>query len=1095
MLSITNSQYFGSVNFNSLLTKEVNKRIDLQFLREIYLEDEKKFILLVQELTLRGFKFHLAKPNNLFHNIEFESDPFIIIVNMNKGLYKKINFDKYKFGNILNKFKINNDLFFNLIPIEGFKVFDPYVNLEEFKKNLVNIGFEVMRTSEYMNLKLLKNNLVNNIDKTQFLGDNESNENNYSGKTLLSRIFDDYLIEKVFNKNAYQSFVNFCRKLGIIKIGEISNFLLEQYSNVPGVGTRKVDNVKDMLLKLSNGQIDIYKEKECSVDIPNIVNVPISKIFCENKFSSFVGFCKNNNIETIGEISEEELERYSKTKGIGVKRVEIVRKNLSKYITIKKENFKIDYNMPIVVEEKWYSVIYNYKIADICKMFDIDFTFDSNLTFKEIQNKTISDLGTKDKYESLIKIVRTINRQLTIKEIILTAVETVLNNRDKKILYFRYNDGFSLEQLGKEFNITRERARQIIIKAINKLKDSIHKYDIELIIKLINKDKTYCTEEQFYRLVGSENYIYGRILVNEELIFSHYKALEILYFNEIKKLKNKIAEFIKSLPSTFKLYDYLDELIDILENYGIYHLEIDKFQKLLKEYDFTCYGEFFTCNKLYIRDMFSILFKDYIEEPLYFDDDGFEKLRALCIRYFGINIESTLQSAENRIREIEDVVLVDKRTFIHIEKLKISKYIIDNIHEMLNLELENKQVISATFIFDKYKNRLKNLGVNNKYIVYSIVQYYLSNYFIIGKGNTLNISKSYDLLSKNREEQIIEIIIQNGGKIERGELLKLTGWKLFKLEDTIGKSERIIKIGKIIADYEMLNLEDKIKDKIISILNNEIKMDGFTTSNKLFNNMVIFPEIYKFFKKNYMDSGEKIVAFIKRINPNIKGNTFFLYLDGSKYDSFENVILDKFNDVCSKFEIKRYMDSYNMNETTVYSLMNNLVSSGKYVQISDVELLPTYKLDNIKESVIKTLIIYIEEKFKSKEYLSLNKINGYKRKLPSIEYEWNIYLISTILQRHGYRKIEKTYYDPSTERIILVKEDSAIRRFDELVYYILKNEYKGNMHETKICDYLIENGIIYNNKKQIYKKLPYDLYESDKFDIDEVGRVEFIGEQ
>jgi hypothetical protein len=45
-----------------------------------------------------------------------------------------------------------------------------------------------------------------------------------------------------------------------------------------------------------------------------------------------------------------------------------------------------------------------------------------------------------------------------------------LNEREQTILLARYKEKRTLEEIGKDFNITRERARQIEKKAINKLK-------------------------------------------------------------------------------------------------------------------------------------------------------------------------------------------------------------------------------------------------------------------------------------------------------------------------------------------------------------------------------------------------------------------------------------------------------------------------------------------------------------------------------------------------------------------------------------------------------------------------------------------------
>jgi len=68
----------------------------------------------------------------------------------------------------------------------------------------------------------------------------------------------------------------------------------------------------------------------------------------------------------------------------------------------------------------------------------------------------------------------TINRQKTLKEKRKETLSKILNQREKQIIALRFGfatgDSMTLEQVGKNLNLTRERVRQIESKALKKMR-------------------------------------------------------------------------------------------------------------------------------------------------------------------------------------------------------------------------------------------------------------------------------------------------------------------------------------------------------------------------------------------------------------------------------------------------------------------------------------------------------------------------------------------------------------------------------------------------------------------------------------------------
>lgn len=173
---------------------------------------------------------------------------------------------------------------------------------------------------------------------------------------------------------------------------------------------------------------------------------------------------------------------------------------------------------------------------------------------------------------------------------------------------------------------------------------------------------------------------------------------------------------------------------------------------------------------------------------------------------------------------------------------------------------------------------------------------------------------------------------------------------------------------------------------------------------------------------------------------------------------------------------------------TVGVYLNNLIDNRIYKEISIDELICLEKFV-IKDEVTKSLKDEIESRMKGEEYISLSLLRNYRKNLPNIEFRWNPYLIRSILIDNGFKPIIRRNSDYRNECVIILHEESKINYFDELVYYLLRNKYNGNLHEIPVYEYLTSLGLL---KYQEYKqnmKLPYEIPNSDLFNIDNIGRI------
>lgn len=1047
-------------------------KVNIEHLREIYRKDRIGFSNLVQELSLRGCKFVTERNNNLLPQIDFSQDKGIIFVEKNKEIFKNIDFDKYKMANFTNKFQVESDSFFLGIFIEGFKVLGLDINLDDLKNDIEKVGFEIYNTNQF------EEKIKKLVDKDEQIKEEENIEQDKKNNRLL--------VESIFNHTKYVAFLAFCRDENILYIDEITNETIQKFAKTKWIGVGKVAAVKEVMSQY----IDIQDEEDYFVDIDcSRSKSLVAEVYTNPKYVSFLRFCDNHKIAYINELNSSLLKSYSEIQGVGAKKVEQVIKTLTLHI----EESKVDEDKEINLRKEWYDRLANIKLVDVNTILENRFIIDTDFRVKDVHGKKVQELNTNA--SEIYSLIETVNNIYTPYEFMSRVEEeSNLNNNEKICTNLRYNNAYSLEEVAKnnQLNITRERVRQIIKKAGLKVQGYAKGKMFVSSIKLCTFNDRYCTLKEIYNLLNHDyNNAYLMLLMNEAGILFKSTLFELVYFNENKEEGN-INKIFNTLPNLFNIEDEVDQIIDEINKIGIQDIDIKDIENLLIKNNWNNYGKYFSKTRLTGLDQVRIIFENFIEEPLYYEESSFEHIRKLIKQEFGEEITTSLRGFERTIRDNEPIMLVDARTYLHIDKLELKEGSSQFVENILNKEFESNDVVNSTYIFNEYKKQLQSYGITNKYILYSIVGKYLSDEFHTGKGNTLDISKCSESLSMSREETLLKVIDDHKGKFDKKELAELLNWNLFTVEITVAKSNKLIMMGNSIATIKSLNATPSILKKIEDILDTQL-IKGYTTSYDVINEMRLDVELYDFLENNKIFDGHVMSNFLKTTFTKLrkKRGNFITYKD-YKYDCIEDVIKEKFSDeVFTRNDIKEFIMGHGYGELTYGIKFNSLVDNKEFIQIDELEFIANDKF-HIEKEVSDAVVNYIEEQMGDKEYISLNTLSGYKRKLPRIDYRWNIHLIASILRDNGYKKIERTFTDPVTERVLITRENNEINTFEELAYKVIKEQYSGPMHEVKIYEFMSELGLVKPHEFLEDKKLPYDLIKGNRFKVDEVGRVEIF---
>jgi hypothetical protein len=886
-------------------------------------------------------------------------------------------------------------------------------------------------------------------------------------------------IQDVFFEGVFLSFLRFCKKNNISIISEITEDHLTEYGNTYGVGVGKVEAVRQRLSQVTDlKEVPKGNSNELSIGL-HAAHVDIENIFMDSKYTLFRVYCKKHGIKTLGDLKKHHLEEYGKERMVGRKKVEEVRNVLSIYLDSDPSSSQVFESGEI------YKAIKTTEVQALLYNYGLQTNSQSKLRIQDIEGKEFVLLKEEFEPHLLLILSELLKRQKLPKEI-LSGIKKSLSERDHEIIQYRLGEEKTLEEVGSRFGVTRERVRQIVVKRVRKIVGYyLKRQNFSNSIRLISLQEKYLTGAEMESLLGEEFKFVIKIIKNEGVPFQYYKRLDLFLLDEEVKMDfSMIDSLIEELPDFFNINDFKQQVEEAFENIGIEDQSTVLLNHLFESESYKKYGDFYSRTKLSIHEVLSFLFKHYIPGPLRIDDDGVAYLQELAKKHLDFDMSSNLRSIDARIRDAKEVFLVDPATFQYFDTEHFDFTFIQKIEKFLNEQFKNRDVINVEEVFQHFYDELMLLRIKTKYHLYSLIRYYLDENFVIGQGNTLNIF-SNEKSRVSLEDRLIACMKKAGGICTKESLLEIIS-PMYKVDLAISHSDKIIPWGTNQAILvKNIKLSSSDKNQLIEFVKKGFHK-GYTTTNYLYKEMLFDRKISSIVNNIGVDEPAKLPSFIKLLLPNVKGHSNFLYLEGCELDSFEKVIELTFQSETSRLEIKNLAFEYGYKDMMASLFTKRLIEQGIYVEVDFDQLYPD-KYIELSDSVLAEVKAYVQAEQGSMEYLSLSNLKGYRRKLPDIGFRWNAYLLNSVLQRCGYRQVKKIINDYRYDKIIVVKEDSRIQTFEDLIVYILENEYRGNMHEYSFYDFLVEKGILKEQEYNHKKVLPAELKNSERLEFDNLG--------
>jgi len=284
----------------------------------------------------------------------------------------------------------------------------------------------------------------------------------------------------------------------------------------------------------------------------------------------------------------------------------------------------------------------------------------------------------------------------------------------------------------------------------------------------------------------------------------------------------------------------------------------------------------------------------------------------------------------------------------------------------------------------------------------------------------------------------------------------------------------------LLKTVESFNFQQDELEQLESEVNRAMK-NGYVFTYDLQFELGFNEQLEPIIQKYNLLNDTTLIAILKWLLPNLYGHSKLLYWKDSSISKLEQVIANEHTDLIIRHEMSQFIERKGYSIQTITQMLSLVIQEKYFYHYTTVQYINAKQLcfsNEVKES----LTAYLNEQMKENGYMSVYSMVGFTNELvPISEHQWTEWLIYQFAEQVGFKQIE-VVNDYRYDRLILVKEDLQIERFDQLILHILKMEYDGRYHEEDLAHYLESKNLL-NNSRQ----LPNTLHQSPYFTFDSFG--------
>lgn len=1041
--------------FSATLNEVLQKEDLLDYLRQVYQSDIGLFYNIRDEFLLRGIEFKKDYQNNVFPALQYEIKN-IISKDQPGEQYLKIDNTVTGIRNLINRYKAESDYFFVNVPLEGL-AYSLNKDASFLAKQLEKVGYTIVPVEKYTAKDVV------NLQEVPIDEEQETPEN--------TAVEGETLIDDCFVGGEFLAFTRYCNRHEKKFFSQLTIDFIEKFQHVRSVGVTKYKRVLERYEELEKelGNSVVKPKKLIKMTpIEYIVDNPLRNVL-ELKNISYSDF-----LNSIYMVEDEEIYSTVPSEVFDDKR-EFVLKLVDELNEEETERQFCELQDSIRNHEN-YAFIMEMTKGNIRRLF--------NLQISETEeNIHLFEMIEDRKYST--ELISIYNEMMKYKPINLQIAEinNVLDERQWEVILNRLHK--TLQEVGEIVGVTRERVRQIEYKAMSKLKHKIKKLKLEIYFNHFLQNSVSMLLEAFMdklKVDASYKDVFTIcVSLTEELELANGTIIN-------KNLYEYVQEHLGVIRGWTKTILDASEVLDLFNSKGQYEFTVQTIDKVMDELGFKRKNALYFKRNIKMPDQIAYLFKYKIKGSLEMTDDAFEHLQSLMIEVFDDQFENGKRAAVARVRDTKNVILVDGNTYMYYDLDTVSQELIDQIGNAIEEALVVDDMVSANTLYQRYIDTWKKYNINTHYHLYSILQYHFDSEYVIGKGNTLGIFRSSEA-KVDTEYVLIDYLEREGGIRSKKDILDYFHWTPYKLEQLTARSRNLIVVeeegieGYGIKLFSSLGFTDNEIDILRSFIDDFME-EEYLFPMELFVEMEFDDQLSEILSKGNITNLYTFVSLLKWLKPDLRGFPQFLYLKDSKITTFEQAVSQIFDKLVRRDELEEFYVEKGYSGSGISGLIISLLEDKSFYNYTSYQYINAKQI-MFNEEVKESLRVYLEKSFGNKNYLSALDLTGYSTELvPVSSYAWQPQLICAFVEKVGYRYI-RTTSDYRYNKWIIVKENLNVQNYEELVHFVITNEYEGSYHERHIAQFLVDRKLAHTPHQ-----LPVEIKTSKYFVLKDLGFIE-----